>query len=58
MITGHEALKVLEVTRSARILAQVHDLRCELAPVWETPTVRDFNRAFKAATAREAGVRR
>lgn len=54
VITGHQALKVLEVTRSARILTQIHDLRRELAPVWETPTVRDFNRAFKATTAREA----
>lgn len=54
MTTGHAALKVLEVTRSARILTQIHDLRRELAPVWETPTVRDFNRAFKATTAGEA----
>lgn len=52
--TGHAALKVLTVTRSARILTQIHDLRRELAPVWETPTVRDFNHAFKATTARKA----
>lgn len=49
--TGHAALKVLKATRSARILTQIHDLRRELAPVWETPTVREFNRAFKATTA-------
>jgi tetratricopeptide (TPR) repeat protein len=49
--TGHAALKVLKATRSARILTQIHDLRRELAPVWETPTVRDFNRAFKATAA-------
>ena len=52
--TGHAALKVLEVTRSARILTQMHDLRRELAPVWDTPAVRNFNRAFKETTAWKA----
>jgi len=52
--TGHAALKVLAETRSARILTQIHDLRRELAPVWDTPTVRDFNRAFTATMAWEA----
>lgn len=52
--TGHAALKVLKATGSARILTQIHDLRRELAPVWETPTVRDFNRAFTATTAWKA----
>lgn len=54
MTTGHAALTVWEVTRSARILTQIRDLRRELAPVWETPTVRDLNRAFKATTAWKA----
>lgn len=54
MTTGCAALKVWEVTGSARILTQIHDLRRELAPVWETPTVRDFNRAFKTSTTWKA----
>lgn len=52
--TGHAALKVLADTRSARILTQIHHLRRELAPVWDTPTVRDFNRAFAVTMAWEA----
>lgn len=52
--TGHAALKVLAETRSARMLTQIHDLRRELAPVWDNPTVRDFNRAFTATMAWEA----
>ncbi|NGN91720.1 helix-turn-helix transcriptional regulator [Nocardioides sp. KC13] len=54
VITGHAALKVLAETKSARMLTQVHDLRRELAPVWDNPTVRDFNHAFTASMAWEA----